>query len=165
MQWSACFLQPLEDEEMEKTRATFHRKPQPYSLMGSATDLHSGGHGFESSWRTDFFFKNQYFLHTNFFNSALIPLLLGIPSTHWNRTWSGNSNMLRLPLVGDVLDHVLCFMSCKIWKSPAAAFVCSLQHVEGTGVERRQWTAVVYSCQYHIDYQWLITSAVGSIPA
>jgi len=34
-----------------------------------------------------FFFKNQYFLHTGFFlNSALITLLLGIPSTHQNGT-------------------------------------------------------------------------------
>ena len=41
----------------------------------------------------------------------------------------------------------------------------SLQHVEGTGVERRQWTAVVHSCQIHVDEQWLATSAVGSIPA
>ena len=31
----------------EKTRATFHWKPQPYSSMDSATDLHSRGCGFE----------------------------------------------------------------------------------------------------------------------
>ena len=40
----------FEDEEMEKTQAIFHRKPQPYGSMGRATDLHSGGRRFESSW-------------------------------------------------------------------------------------------------------------------
>ena len=39
----------------------FHRKPQPYGSIGSATDSHSGGRGFESSWWTDFFFEYQYF--------------------------------------------------------------------------------------------------------
>ena len=43
-------------------------------------------------------------------------------------------------------------------------FVRSLQRVEGTHVGRRQWTAVVHSCQNHVDKQWLTISAVGSIP-
>ena len=65
MRWSACVLQPLEDEEVEETRATFHQKPQPFSSMGSATNLHSGGRGFESRWWTNFF-EYQYFLQTRF---------------------------------------------------------------------------------------------------
>ena len=62
MQWSDCVLQQAEDEEVEKTRATFHRKPQPYGSIGSATDLHWGGRRFESRWWTAFFFSQyQYF--------------------------------------------------------------------------------------------------------
>jgi len=62
-------------------------------------------------------------------------------------TSSGNSNML-------------------IANWYIAAFIRSLQRVEGNGVERRQWTAIVHSCQNHVDNckQWLTTSAVGSIP-
>ena len=45
----------VEDEEVEKTRATFHQKPEPYGSIVRATDLHSGGRGFESSWLTFFF--------------------------------------------------------------------------------------------------------------
>ena len=67
LRWSDCVLQQAEDEEVEKTRATFHQKPQPYDSIGIATDLHSGGRGFESSWWTDFFFKNQYFCIQYFF--------------------------------------------------------------------------------------------------
>jgi len=88
MWWSTCVLQRLEDKEVEKTRATFHRKPQPYSPMGRAADLHSGGHGFEFSWCTLFFLKiNTFWIH--FFKSpALIALLLGTPSMHQNKTWA-----------------------------------------------------------------------------
>ena len=113
MRWSACILQPLEDEEVEKTRATFHRKPQPYGSIGSATDLHSGGRGFESRWWTDFFFEYQYFCKHVFLEfyysillqlysvqhwrsaatcaaaySILTTLLLRIPSTHRSGTWA-----------------------------------------------------------------------------
>ena len=35
-------------------------------------------------------------------------------------------------------------------------------YVEYTGVERRQGTAVVHSCQNHADKQWLTSLAVGS---
>ena len=35
-----------------------------------------------------------------------------------------------------------------------SAFVCSLQRVEGTGVQRRLGKAVVHSCQNHGDKQW-----------
>ena len=41
----------------------------------------------------------------------------------------------------------------------------SLERVEGTGVEKKQITTVVDSCQNHIDKQWLTSSAVGSIRA
>jgi len=57
----------------------------PKMIMGSATDLHSGGHGFESTWWTEFFSQKWYFLHACFLT---ISLLLGIPSTHQNRTWA-----------------------------------------------------------------------------
>jgi len=50
MRWQACILQRVEGNEVEKTQATFHQKPQPYSSMGKAADLHSGGHGFKSYW-------------------------------------------------------------------------------------------------------------------
>ena len=50
MRWPVGVLQRVKGDEVEKIRATFHRKPQPYSSMGRATDLHSGGRGFESSW-------------------------------------------------------------------------------------------------------------------
>ena len=63
MRWSACVLQRVEDEEVEKTRATFHRKPQPCSSMGRAADLHSGGRRFESSWWTPFFFSKINSIH------------------------------------------------------------------------------------------------------
>ena len=42
-----------------------------------------------------------------------------------------------------------------------SALVRSLQCIEGTGVEKRQRTAVVHSCQNHVDRQWLTSSAVG----
>jgi len=35
-------LQWVEDEEVEKTQAKFHQKPQPYNSMGRTVDLHSG---------------------------------------------------------------------------------------------------------------------------
>jgi len=42
---------------------------------------------------------------------------------------------------------------------------CSLQLVEGSGVVKRQRTAVVHSCQNHVDKQCLTSLSVGSIPA
>ena len=55
-----------------RSQATFHWKPQyTYSSMGSATDLHSGGREFESSWWTDFFSQKSYFLHTRCFEILL----------------------------------------------------------------------------------------------
>ena len=57
-------LQRVEDKEVEKSWATFHRKPQLYSSTGNATDLHLGGRGFESNWWTDFFSKIILFGYT-----------------------------------------------------------------------------------------------------
>jgi len=60
-------------------------KPQPHGSMGRATDLHSGGRKFEFSRWTEFFLKiNIFCIHV----LALITLLLGIPSMHWNGTWA-----------------------------------------------------------------------------
>ena len=113
MRWSDCILQRVEDEEVEKTQATFHRKPQPYGSMGRATDLHSGGRGFESSWWTDFFFlsKINTFVYTFFFfNSALITLLLGITSMYQNRTWAKlNARLLGTRICWLLIDS--CFRS------------------------------------------------------
>ena len=154
MQWSDCILQQVEDEEVEKTRATFHRKPQPYSSMGRAADLHSGGRGFESSWWTLFFLKINTFCMHIFKSPALIALLLGIPSMHqWAKL---NTRYLGTRLV--IANGYLLLFICSFVRS----FARSLQRIEGTGVERRQRTAVVHSC---IDKQWLTSSAVGSISA
>ena len=71
-----------------KNSSNIPLKPQPYSSMGRAADLHSGGRRFESSWWTDFFWKINTFAYTFFLNSALITLLLGITSTHRNGTWA-----------------------------------------------------------------------------
>jgi len=76
MWWLHCVLQWVEDEEVEKTRATFHWTPQPYSSMGRA--VHSGGRRLKFS-RWTLFWKSILFVYT------LIVLLLGITSTHG--TW------------------------------------------------------------------------------
>ena len=101
MQWSACVLRLLEDEEVEKTQATFYLKPQPYSLMGKATDLHSGGRGLESRWWTDFFFEYRCFLQTHFLEFSFDNTVTwhSKHATKWDlgkikRTSSGNWNML-----------------------------------------------------------------------
>ena len=49
-----------------------------------------------------------------------------------------------------------------VHRESISAFVCSLQCIEGNGVEG---TAVVHSCQNHVDKQWSTSSAAGSIPA
>jgi len=90
MRWSDCVLQQVEGEELDRTQATFHRKPQPYGSMGRASDLHSGGRGFRIQLVNRFFFYlkiNTFCIHA-FKNSVLMTLLLGIPNTHRNGTWA-----------------------------------------------------------------------------
>jgi len=55
-----AFCSRLKTEEVEKTRATFHRKPQPYGSMGRATDVHSGGH---VQLVNRFFFEKSLLFH------------------------------------------------------------------------------------------------------
>ena len=54
-------MQQVEDEEVEKTRATFHQKPQLYGSMGRATDLHSGSN---PAGEQIFFQKSVLFAYT-----------------------------------------------------------------------------------------------------
>jgi len=100
-----------------KTWATFHWKLQPYGSMGRSTDLHSGGHRFKSSRWTDFLFENQYFFHTRFINSALIKLLLGIPRTHRNGTWTKlNARHLGTWMCWILVDSCFCSFITVHWR-------------------------------------------------
>ena len=80
------------------------------SSMVSATDLDSGGCGFESCWWTEFFFQKWNVLHACFWTSVLITLLLGVPSTHQNGTWakikctsSGNLHIIIILITNTVM--------------------------------------------------------------
>ena len=53
----------------QRSGAIFHQKAQPYSSMGRAADLHSGGSGFKSSWWTLVFSKINTFTCTFSFKS------------------------------------------------------------------------------------------------
>ena len=44
-----------DEEEIEKLKQHSIKTYSSNSSMGRATDLHSGGHGFKSSWKTVFF--------------------------------------------------------------------------------------------------------------
>jgi len=91
--------------------------------MGRAADLHSGGRGFKSSRWTLSPPENQYFLLTHFLKSSFDSTVTWHASkqdlSKIKRMSSGNSTM------------VIANGSC----------------IEGTGIERRQRTAVVHSCQ------------------
>ena len=129
----------VEDEVVEKTRATFHRKPQPYSSTGRAADMHSGGRGFKSSWWTLFFSKISTFCMHVFLKSSF-------DSTFsWHFKHASKRDLSKIKCTpSENLTIVIAN-----WYT--LLFVLSLQHVEGTGVERRQRTAVVHSCQNHTD--------------
>ena len=97
--------------------------------MGSSTDLHLGGPGFESSWWTDFFFKYHYFLPTRFFStSTLIALLLGIPSMHRNGTWVKlNAHHLETQLwwlLMDIYFHSFFTVRWRHWSSQKIGNSC-----------------------------------------
>ena len=123
MQWSACILQWVEDEEVEKNQATFHQKPQPYSSMDRAADCIQEVAGSNPA---------------SFLKSSLIALLLCIPSMHRKGIWT----KLNARHLGTRLWWLLMDIQC----------------VKGT-VERKQRTAVIHSCQNHVDKQWLTSSA------
>ena len=115
MRWSDCVLQQVEDEELEKTRATFHQKPQPYGSMVRATDLRSW---VQIQLLTRFFFsKINTFCIQVFKSPALIALLLGISSTHRNRTWAKlNARHLGTQLWCLLMDICFCSFFTVRWK-------------------------------------------------
>ena len=83
MRGTDCILQWVEDEEVEKTQATFienHRHMAQWVEQLTCIQKVAGSN-------KQIFFRKSILLRTRFFlNSALITLLLGIPSTHRNRT-------------------------------------------------------------------------------
>jgi len=87
--------------------------------MGSATDLHSGGRGFEFSWHTGFFlFENLYFWHTCF-------LKFNFDTTvTWHSKHASKQD----------LSEIKCTSS----GNSKSCFCPSLQRVEGTGVEKTE---------------------------
>jgi len=109
-----CVLQHVEDEEVEKTRATFHRKPQPYGPIGCATDLHSGGRRFESRWWTAFFLYQYFFKHV-----------------FWIQFWQHRYFAFQARIEERNWTHVIWKLKC--WLLIDSCFVRSLQRVEGTG--------------------------------
>jgi len=54
---------------------------------------------------------------THFLNLALIPLLLGIPSTHWNGTWAKlNTHHLGTRICWLLIDSCFCLFFTARWR-------------------------------------------------
>ena len=147
MWWSTCILQWVEHEEVEKTRAKFHRKPQPNDSISRATDFHSGGHRFESSWWTLFLNINTFcthiFLKFSFDNTITWHSKQHISKrdlSEIEHTLSRNSNMLIANW------YLLLFIDYRHWCSEKTVNSCC-----------------IFLSKPCIQ-QWLTTSAVGSIP-
>jgi len=114
MRWSGCVLQQVEDEEVEKTRATFHRKPQPCGSMGRATEEVAG---LNPAGEQIFFSKINTFAYTFFLISALMTLLLGITSTHRNRTWAKlNAHLLGTRICWLLIDSYFGSFIAARWR-------------------------------------------------
>jgi len=96
------------------------------SSVGSATDLHLRGHRFKSWWWKIFFW-----------NSALIIITVN--------TWHSKHNQMRviweLKYFWLPIDICFCSFITAHWR-------------HWSSIERRQWTAVVHSCQNHVDKQF-----------
>ena len=130
-----AFYSKLKTKKWRKLKSNILLKTTAICSMGWANNLHSGGHRFEFSWWTDFFFENQYFLHTRlFFNLALITLLLGIPITHRNRRL--NTRYLGTQICWLLIDGYFCSFITARWRHWCRGKTENSCHI-----------SVVHSCQ------------------
>ena len=131
MRWSACILHWVEDKEVEKTRATFHRKAQH---IPSKT-------------------KIILFTQTIFWNSALIALLLGIPHMHRNGTWAKlNTRHLGTRIFWLLMDIYFCSFFIAHWRHwwrEKTGNGCVMSCVKFLSKPRRQTVVNQVSCGFN----------------
>jgi len=116
MQWSDSVLQRVEDEEVEKTRATFHRN---YSHMAQWVE--------QLTCIQEVTDSNPASEQIFFRKLALIALLLGIPSMHQNGIWVKlNARHLGMRICWLQIDScfhlfitahfIITYSTCRMWR-------------------------------------------------